>query len=253
MAAELTLFALLSVLPLLLVAAAGLGWVENVAGVTLAADLERFFERHVARVLGPNTPVLGVVASLFAAPSNTTFTLGLLAAVYGASRVMVSLIGSLDTITSPPDRRRGWMNTRLTGMLFALLSSVVLTIVILSITAGSRLVLSTYGDSYLALAGAKVVSFLGYLSAVAYLAWLYGHAPRHKTSWRVQIPGAVFAVLVGDLSARLLRWWFTVFNANAVFGSIGAALALLWWTYVFASGIILGSVWNTMRNPTPME
>jgi len=248
MAAELTLFALLSALPLLLVAVTTLGTLEHFLGVSLASDIERFVEGHIARILGEGTPVLDLVAGLFESSSGATLTIGLLASFYAASRVLVSLVGSLDSIFSPESARRGWFATRALGAWLALVSTAALLFSILTLTAGGRLVRSAYGEGWLALFGAKVVSFFGYAVAVLLLAWLYARAPKVSLPFRRQIPGAVFAVLLGDLSGRLLRGWFFLLDTNAIFGSIGAAFILLWWTYIFSCGVVFGAIWNAWRD-----
>jgi len=248
MAAEMTLFALLSVLPLLLVAAAGLGVVEAVAGVKLSWEIELFFERHITRILGENTPVLEVVRGLFADTNGTAITLGLLAAFYGASRVLVSLVGSLDVIYNrEPGERRGWLGARAVGVGLAGVSIVAIATAILAIGAGGRIALAAYGPGWVSTLAKWTSSLFGYAFAVLYLAWLYGRAPRGENAWGRQIPGAVIAVAIGEASSRVLRGWFSLFDANAVFGSIGAVMALIWWTYIFASGIILGAEINVWR------
>jgi len=248
MAAELTLFAVLSALPLLLVAVAGLGVLEHLLGVVLASDVERFLERHIIRVLGRETPVLDLVDELFESSSGATLTFGLLASLYGASRVLVSLAGSLDVIFTPASQRRGWVATRLRAAWFACASMVVLLFSILALTAGGRVARSLYGDGAVALAAAKTVSFFGYAAAALWLAWLYVRLPKCTLPFKQQLPGAVLAVAVGDLSGRLLRGWFSLLDTNAVFGSIASVFALLWWTYVFASAVIFGAIWNAWRH-----
>jgi len=252
MAAELTLFAVLSALPLLLVAVAGLGVLEDLLGVVLASDVERFVERHIVRVLGAQTPVLDLVEGLFESSSGATLTFGLLASLYGASRVLVSMVGSFDVIFTPAPQRRGWFASRLRGAWFACASMVVLLFSILALTAGGRLVRSLYGEGVPALVAAKAVSFFGYASAALWLAWLYVRLPKRSLPFKQQLPGAILAVAVGDLSGRLLRGWFSLLDTNAVFGSIASVFALLWWTYVFASAVVFGAIWNAWRHD-PVE
>lgn len=248
MAAELTLFAVLSALPLLLVAAAGLGAVESMAGIKLAGEVEGFIERHITRVLGADTPISDVVARLFADTHGTTLTIGLLAAAYGGSRFIISLVGSLDVIYGKDQsNRRSWVGTRAVGVVLAGVSTVAAAAAIFTIGAGGRIAEATYGDGTVGALAAKAASLFGYSFAALYLSWLYEKAPRNGLSWKRQLPGSIVAVVIGDGAGRLLKWWFTLFKTNAVFGSIGAAMALLWWTYVFASGIILGAEINAWR------
>jgi uncharacterized BrkB/YihY/UPF0761 family membrane protein len=252
MAAELTLFALFSALPLLLVAVAGLGVLENLLGLALASDVEIFIKWHITRVLGAQTPVLDLVSQLFKSSNGATITVGLLASLYGASRVLISLVSSLDIIFTPVPQRRGWFAIRFRAAYFACASMVVLLLSILLLAAGGRLVRGLYGDGPLALVAAKTVSLLGYISAILWLAWLYVRLPKRSLSLKQQLPGAVLAVSVGDLAGRLLRHWFFLLDTNAIFGSIASAFALLWWIYGFASVVVFGAIWNAWRNE-PVE
>jgi len=87
---------------------------------------------------------------------------------------------------------------------------VVLLFLILALTAGARVARSLYGDGVVALAAAKTVSFFGYAAAALWLTWLYVRLPKHTLSFKQQLPGAVPAVAIGDLSGRLLRGWFSL-------------------------------------------
>lgn len=252
MAAEFTLFALLSTLPLLLVAAAGLGVIEKFVGVKLAVEVEQFIEEHIVRVLGEGTPVLGIVQELFAESHGATLTLGLAAVGYGASRAMVSLVGSLDIIYDvAAGERRGWIGSRVVGVGLALTSVVAGVAAIVTIGAGGDLAIGTYGEGILSTVAERTASLFGYAFAVLYMAWLYKTGPRRGSMLRDHLVGAGVAVAVGEVSGRLLKWWFKLFDANAVFGTVASAMALLWWTYIFACGIVLGAEINAYRSSRP--
>lgn len=247
LAAELTLFALLSALPLLLVAAAGLGALDEILGASTARDVETFLLRHVASVTGDQGVIVGAVSRLFAQADGRVLTIGILATIYAAARVLVAFITGLEMIFTPVDQRRGWFGKRGTALVLAGTSIAALALTVTVAAAGDRAVSALFGNKAVGDIAAALVVLVSYGLALVYVAWLYSAAPRVSLPLRHQLPGAAFAVTLAYTSGRAIRWWFATMETNAVFGSIGAALALFWWTYVVACGLVLGAVWNVAR------
>ena len=74
LAAEIGFFALLSLFPLLLVSSAALGWLGDVIGTDLAADVEDQLTEWSASLFGEGGGVTEAVGSLFVGASTSALT-----------------------------------------------------------------------------------------------------------------------------------------------------------------------------------
>ncbi|MYJ36342.1 MAG: YihY/virulence factor BrkB family protein, partial [Acidimicrobiaceae bacterium] len=89
-----------------------------------------------------------------------------------------------------------------------------------------------------------------FVVVVCWAASLYHFAPRRRTPWRTDLPGAVVSTV----------WWLAVSlgfriyldaassGVNAVFGLLGGALILLVWLYLLAMGLLVGAEINSVIN-----
>ncbi len=65
------------------------------------------------------------------------------------------------------------------------------------------------------------------------LTLLYRYVPRSRTRWRAIIPGALLGSIGWELSRAVFAWYLeNLATYNAVYGSLGAVIALLIWTYL---------------------
>lgn len=246
LAAELLLFGVLSALPLLLSLVALLGSIRSLIGVTAAQTLEAWTNTQVQKVLGAGTPVSEIVHDLFKAPSGRAVTLGLIVALYGASRGFTSLVGSLDVVYGS-HTSRGWVNQRVTGLFLTVASSVVLTGAVLLGYASRDVAASVTSHPFLQTALNQLVNLLGYAMAAGWVATLYHIAPKSRTRWRDHVPGAVLCMLLVGILTLVFRYWLVLFSTNAVFGVLSAAISLLWWGYFSCSAFFLGAELNRYR------
>ena len=87
---------------------------------------------------------------------------------------------------------------------------------------------------------------LTFLIVVAWTASVYRFAPRRRSSWRRELPGAVVATLWWLVASTVFRVYLGVASGgmNTVFGLLGGALSLLFWLYLLAMGLLVGAVVN---------
>ena len=69
--------------------------------------------------------------------------------------------------------------------------------------------------------------------------------PNVKLAWRCAWPGALLAAILFEASKQLFAFYLSRFaHLNAVYGSIGAVVAMVTWAYYVAIVLILGAEFN---------
>ena len=79
---------------------------------------------------------------------------------------------------------------------------------------------------------------------------IYHFAPRRRTPWRSDLPGAVVSTAWWLAVSAGFRVYLSVASGgvNAVFGLLGGALSLLIWLYLLSMGLLVGAEINSVLN-----
>ena len=253
MAAEIAFFGLLGLFPTLLVFASLLGWSEALIGAEAAADAEEWIVERAADIFGAESEVPDVISDLFASASPRVFTVGILVALYTASRGFAAIVRSIDVAYDEP-RRRGVVGTRAVGLVLAVGTVMVGAATALLLVVGP--LLGNGSDVADQIGGGDFIKTiwdgfrwpLALAILVAWAATIYHVAPNHRSPWRWELPGALLATGAWLLST----WGFTLYlslageDSNAVFGLLGGAISLLLWFYVLGMGLLAGAEFNSI-------
>ncbi len=96
-------------------------------------------------------------------------------------------------------------------------------------------------------AGRWVISTL---TSIAVISLIYHWGiPRTQPYYRV-LPGAVLATIAWFTATVGFGWYVTKYaNYTAIYGSLGAAIALLVWTYIISIVVLIGAEFNAMLYP----
>lgn len=253
LAAEIAFFAILGLFPALLALAGALGWLDVIAGKDLATRVEDAVIEALQRVLTDEaSELIRSVERLFAESNPGLFTVGLLTAVWTASRGFNAVIDALDNVYDleegrPYLRRRGLALTLAAG-----------TVVVFAIVLGMLVVGPLFGT------GADVAERFGLggafatfwdwarwptvaLAMVLWAATVFHLAPNHKTPWRWDLPGALVTAIFWAMVSVGLRVYLAVApSADEVLGTAGGVLIALLWLYLLALGLLLGGEVNAM-------
>jgi membrane protein len=177
-------------------------------------------------------------------------SIGAVAALWGASRGMLSIMNTLNVVYGVTSRRPWWRQQ---------LAAVVLT-VIFSVLALAALVSFVFGER----TGRAVAAWLGYGSAFtaawSLLQWplglllvltgidlVYHLAPAVRQRWYWLTPGSVFAGVAWTAASIGLRVYVSRFaNYNATYGSIGGGILLLLWLYLSGLALLIGGEINSV-------
>ena len=172
-------------------------------------------------------------------------SIGVLAALWGAARGMVSMRAALNVAHEVRDRRPWWRQR---------LDAVVLTVWFSSFTL-LALILFVFGERI----GEAVAVALGVgplftrvwnlarwpvltLFTLFGITLVYHFAPAVRQRWRWITPGSAVALAGWLLASFALRLYVQYFgNYNATYGSIGGVILLMLWFYLSSLALLIGA------------
>jgi len=242
-AAEVSFWALLSVTPLLLVSASALGYVDSLFGLHVADDAREAMTGFVRDLLGIGNQAVDSIDELFAEPSTSGLTFGLLTSLYASSRGFTSLIGGLDHITGR-EQKRNFVTTRVAGFVAAILSVPSLVALLVLVNVGRTGFGLPQPWSDIISAGMWPVITLG-LTGFA-LSLLHG-SPAQRTPLLTDLLGAVVAVAIWLSGSWVTARSLASFGSD-VLGILGGSIGLLLWLYLMTAGILIGAQVNVARH-----
>ena len=255
LSAEIAFFGLLGLFPAVIVFAAALGSLDVVIGAGAAADTEEWLLDRVVETFGSDNTLRSTVRELFDRSNAGLITAGIVITVYASSRGFTAVVGALD-VTYGHEQRRNWISTRVMGFGLTLFSVVVAALVAAMVVVGPLLGGGEEIAERLGAGSAFTTAWVWFrwpvviVVVVCWAASLYHFAPRRRTPWRTDLPGAV----VGTIWWLAVSLGFRVYldaassGMNAVFGFLGGALSLLIWLYLLAMGLLVGAEINRVLN-----
>lgn len=171
--------------------------------------------------------------------------LGLLLALWTASRGMSGLISALDIAYEEKERRSYlWFNLVAIGLTFGLLIAGIVALVLVAGLPAAVQFMGLGGTTKWVLLLVQWPVLIA-LWIVA-LAVLYRYAPdRREPQWQWVSPGAICATVLWILASVA----FTIYVANfssygKTYGSLGSVIVLLTWLYITSFVVLLGAVVN---------
>ena len=263
LSAEIAFYALLGLFPAMIVFAGTLGSLDAVIGAGAAADIEGWLLDRVSETFGADSALRTTVTDLFTRSNAGVITLGAILTLYASSRGFIAVIRALD-VTYGHEHRRRWLATRLVGFGITVVTVIVAALVAVMVVLGPLLGSGEdvaerlgRGDAF----AAAWVWLRWPLVAVAVVLWaatLYHVAPRRRSSWRHELPGAAVATAWWLVASTAFRFYLDLASSgmNTVFGLLGGVLSLLFWLYLLAMGLLVGAVVNSLlagrrRSVTP--
>ena len=243
LAAGLSYYFVMSLFPLLIVAAAAVAFLpvpnlfEQILGV-------------MARVVPADSMgLVRAVAEDVITPKRATFlSLGILGTLWTASSGFAAMIEALNVAYDVPETRPIW-KTRLLALGLSFLNGGLLVTALLVMIVGPRFgewLTGKLGLSWMFAAVWPVVRWIVAISfTVLAVEITYFLAPNVKQRFRCTLPGAVFAVGAWIGLSYLLGLYFQNYaNFNATYGTLGAAVALMIWLYWSGFAILVGAEIN---------
>ncbi|MBC2164309.1 YihY/virulence factor BrkB family protein [Listeria booriae] len=242
-AAQLTFYILLSILPMMLVFG-NLIPLFPIPKEEIYNTLQTFMPPEVYDILHP------VIESMLTNASGTAISLGLITAIWSASKCFSALQEVLNIVYQAPDRKN-FIVTRIMSFLMMLVIIVVLGAVVFVFAFGEQIVtfLQDQFDLKLdALADLGATKwfitpiFLFILFLIIY--WL---VPNVKWKIRKSVVGALFAT-IGWLAATELLSAYVSFQGDKIlgFGSLSIMIVIMLWLYFVSIILLLGAFINVI-------
>src|SRR3954452_11650930 len=239
-AAQIAFFAMLSFVPLAMLLVGGFGFFLDVQGlrrrvvravfenVPLAQDADRARLESTVKDALDNTGQLGPVSVLLL--------------LFAASGVMGALRHAInqawDIHTRPPLLRRKALD-------FALVLGAALVLIFSFSVSGVR---------HLGLVGRVIEDLLPFLFTVAVVLFLYRVLPSPRPRTREIWPGAVVAALLISATRQALELYFEhLADLGALYGSLGALMALLIFVYAVSLILVFGAEYASEWSRLPDE
>jgi membrane protein len=252
LAAEVAFFSLLSVFPGLLAVAAAVGWLDGLFGGDLLARAERRVLEVLETFLTDHAEgTFDAVRALFQEGSGGVFTLGVVAALWAASRGMAAVLRAIAAIYDSDDPRSA-VRRRLLAIGLAVGSMLVMALMLAMLVLGPLLGAGRAATRALGVDELywRLWAWLGIPMAFAVLvAWavvILHVAPHPHRSWRSHVAAAAVAGGGWLLVSLAFRAYLAVFGGNPVFGVLGGALVVLLWFYLLSLALILAAEVNAV-------
>lgn len=171
--------------------------------------------------------------------------LGILLALYSASKGMGSLMEGLNVAYDEEEKRNFFMLKLQTyGLTMALIIGVVVAIGVLAVLPAALALLQL--GPLVEWAALGLSWLLMFLFALTGLAILYRFGPsRENPEWRWLTPGAIIGVVVWTVASVGFGFYVANFGSyNESFGSLAGAIVLLMWLWISAFIVMLGAELN---------
>ena len=244
-AASLSYYFLFALFPTLL-------FLTNLIGLLPVADVMDRLLRYSGDVMPPDAASLlrRTVEEIQAGARGGLLSISALAALWGASRGMGSIITSLNVVYEV-EHPRPWWRRQLVSIFLTVAFSLFTLGALLSLVFGQRI-----GQAVAAWVGLGDVFTLtwniiqlplGLLFVLTGISLIYHFAPAVRQRWYWLTPGSAFAVVTWVLASLGLRLYVTHFgDYNATYGSIGGVILLLLWLYVSGITLLVGGEINSV-------
>ena len=207
---------------------------------------------YAARVLPPDAMSLvkALTGEVVHGAGGGLLSVGVLGALWGASRGVRSIITALNVVYDIEHPRPWWRRQIVSVVLTVTFCLFTLTGLVL-LVFGQRIgrVLADWAGlgvlftaSWTVLHWAAVVVLL-----VTAMDLVYYLAPAVRHRWHWLTPGAAFALAAWVVTSFGLRLYLAhVANYNATYGSIGGVILLLLWLYVTGVALLVGAQINAV-------
>jgi len=246
LAAEAAFFTVLSVPPLIFALAGAIGYVtesfspgqvDHVHNAIIDLASRFLTDSAVDKVIEPT------INDVLRGGRFDVISVGFVLSLWSGSRAMHVFVDTI-TIMHGLGGHRGIVKTRAMSFSLYLLAIVTGVVALPLAVAGPRLIHRWLPDR-----ADFLVSFYWpavLIASIFFLATLYHVSIPVRTKWRVNLPGAAFALGVWLLGSFLLREFLTVTAADSrsIYGPLAAPIAVLLWLYILSLAVLVGAALN---------
>jgi membrane protein len=242
-AAALAFYFLLSLIPILMIFSALLGYLPVPHLFDQLLDM-------LATLVPPEdlNLVEKILASVFKPNRGPVLFFGLLSYLWTASGGFTATIQALN-IAYDVERERSWWRERLQAVLLALTTGTLGLLSLFALVTGpnfghflTELFPIPHQFAMLWPVLRLAITFGTFVFGIEILYYL---GPNRRQRFLTTFPGAVAAVIIWSLGSWCFNFYLAHFaNYNKTYGSFGAVIVLMLWFYIVALAIIIGAEAN---------
>lgn len=259
LAAEIAFWVLLSLPPMLLLAASTAGLIGSRVDTDVRTQLLSRIEELARQVFTQSTvedAITPTLDGLLEVGSPSVLSLSFLVTIYSASRVLRVVVHAIAVVYDREEVRPNWV-TRVMGLVFTLAALLIALVLIPVVIAGPRLgeIVETRLHLNIGLREVWQVAYwpVSLVVVTLLLAVLFHVATPVRTQFRRELPGAVLATVLALLASVGLRIYSANFLVgNPLYAPLAAPLAVLVWVWLQGIVLLVGAELNaqvTKANP----
>jgi membrane protein len=246
LAAEAAFFALLSLPPLIFALVGSIGYVFESFSDARTAEVRIAVVEASSRVLTEDTVrsiIEPTLTDVFRGGRYDVISIGFVLALWSGSRALNVFVDTI-TIMYGLGGHRGLVRTRVLSFVLYVLGLVTGIVTIPLVVAGPTLVERLVPERL------EVVNELYWpavvVLSICFLATLYHASVPVRTSWRYNLPGATFTLVLWVLGSFVLRWVLTstAGESTSIYGPLAAPIAVLLWLYLLSIAVLIGAAVN---------
>jgi membrane protein len=239
-AAAISFYSLLSLLPLLLLAVSALGYVMGGNEKAYGKVIE-YFNNFM-----PNSTFITNVLRDLVRARGVVGLVGLVALLWTGSQLFTTLQTALNDVWEVVDKP-GFIKARVKSILVVILFGVLL---ILSIASSSLVGViknqDAVGLGFISSGLSKLLGstavIAGLIFAVAMFFVVYKILPNTNVHWKPALYGAIFTGIVWVIVKELYRLYLENFaDYNKLYGSLGSVIILVIWIYYSSMIMVFGA------------
>jgi membrane protein len=246
LAAEAAFFAILSLPPLIFALAGSIGYVFAQFSNDQIEDVRQKVLDLSSQALTPDTVddiIRPTLNDVLEGGRYDVISIGFILALWSGSRALNVFVDTI-TIMYGLGGHRGIVRTRALSFLLYVLGMLTGVITIPLVVAGPGLVDKALPER---------MDFLNELYwpivlvlCICFLTTLYHVSVPVRTSWRYNVPGAVFTVFCWIVGSAVLRIVLvgTAKGSTSIYGPLAAPIAVLIWLYILSIAVLIGAALN---------
>ncbi len=247
LAAEAAFFAVLSLPPLIFALAGSIGYIFAQFSDSQINEVRDTVLALAGQALTPQTvdsiikPTLNEVLS--GGGRYDVVSIGFILALWSGSRALNVFVDTI-TIMYGLGGHRGIVRTRALSFLLYVLGMITGVITLPLVLAGPTLIAKWLPERLDVLNQLYWPTVL--LLGIFFLATLYHVSVPVRTSWRYNLPGAVFTMFCWVFGSALLRLILigTAKGSTSIYGPLAAPIAVLLWLYLLSIAVLIGAALN---------
>ena len=195
-----------------------------------------------------STMVNSWLLETYRASNSTILSVTVIAALWTGSKGLWGIVYEMDQIYEVR-KKRNLLICRLQSIFYTIVFTLMIIISLILLVYGNQIVqlINTYFPFFREI---SLIVFLlrscgSFLVFVIYFLFLYRFVPKHKTTFRNELPGAGLAAFLWIAFSYLYSVYIDSFNSfSSAYGSLTSIVLLMLWLYFCILFIFVGAMLN---------